>query len=72
ASYPATGSTGDGYRLAATAGHSIVPIRPALVPLETSGDAAGKMAGLKLRNIKVHLLVNSKRRKKSIRGNDIH
>lgn len=65
ASYPATGSTGDGYRLAVSAGHSIVPIRPALVPLETSGDAACKMAGLNLRNIKVHLLVNSKRRKKA-------
>ncbi len=65
ASYPATGSTGDGYRLAVSAGHSIVPIRPALVPLETSGDVAGKMAGLNLRNIKAHLLVNSKRRKKA-------
>jgi predicted Rossmann fold flavoprotein len=65
ASYPATGSTGDGYRLAVSAGHSIVPIRPALVPLETSGDAGGKMAGLNLRNIKAHLLVNSKRRKKA-------
>ena len=65
ASYPATGSTGDGYRLAVSAGHSIVPIRPALVPLETSGDEAGKMIGLNLRNIKVHLLVNSKMRKKA-------
>ena len=40
ASYPATGSTGDGYRLAASVGHSIVPIRPALVPLETAGNVA--------------------------------
>lgn len=61
ASYPATGSTGDGYRLAESAGHSIVPVRPALVPLETSGDAAGKMAGLNLRSINVHMLVNGKR-----------
>ena len=60
ASYPATGSTGDGYRLAVSAGHSIVPIRPALVPLETSGDAARKMAGLNLRNVNVHMLVNIK------------
>ncbi len=36
ASYPGTGSTGDGYRLAAEVGHNIVPIRPALVPLETA------------------------------------
>lgn len=65
ASYPATGSTGDGYRLAVSAGHGIVPIRPALVPLETSGDAARKMAGLNLRNVNVHMLVNSKKRKKA-------
>ena len=36
ASYPLTGSTGDGYRLAELAGHRIVPIRPSLVPLETT------------------------------------
>lgn len=40
ASYPGTGSSGDGYRLAAAAGHTIVPIRPALVPLETAGVIA--------------------------------
>ncbi|HID04165.1 MAG TPA: aminoacetone oxidase family FAD-binding enzyme, partial [Desulfobacterales bacterium] len=37
ASYPATGSTGDGYKLAKALGHTIVPIRPALVPLEIEG-----------------------------------
>jgi predicted Rossmann fold flavoprotein len=65
ASFPATGSTGDGYRLAESAGHDVVPIRPALVPLETSGHAAGKMAGLNLRNINVRMLVNNKRRKEA-------
>jgi predicted Rossmann fold flavoprotein len=65
ASFPATGSTGDGYRLAESAGHNVVPIRPALVPLETSGDAAGIMAGLNLRNINVRMLVNNKRRKEA-------
>ena len=65
ASFPATGSTGDGYRLAESAGHNVVPIRPALVPLETSGDAAGKMAGLNLRNVNVRMLVNNKRRKEA-------
>ncbi len=65
ASFPATGSTGDGYRLAESAGHNVVPIRPALVPLDTSGDAAGKMAGLNLRNINVRMLVNNKRRKEA-------
>ncbi|GAI78452.1 unnamed protein product [marine sediment metagenome] len=65
ASYPATGSTGDGYRLAASAGHSVVPIRPALVPLETFGDVAGKMEGLNLRNINVRMLVNDKKHKEA-------
>lgn len=53
ASYPATGSTGDGYRLAESVGHTIVPIRPALVPLETAGDVASRLEGLSLRNVTV-------------------
>ncbi len=65
ASYPATGSTGDGYQFAKSAGHTIVPIRPALVPLETAGSAAGKMAGLNLRNINVKMLVNNRKRKEA-------
>lgn len=63
ASYPLTGSTGDGYGLAKSAGHSIIPLRPALVPLETAGPEAGKMAGLNLRNIKVKMLVNGKKQR---------
>ncbi len=65
ASYPATGSTGDGYRLAQSAGHRLVPVRPALVPLETKGDATQKMAGLNLRNIKVRMHINGKKRKEA-------
>jgi predicted Rossmann fold flavoprotein len=65
ASYPATGSTGDGYRLGECAGHRIVPVRPALVPLETSGDSAEKMEGLSLKNISVRLIVNSRKRKEA-------
>lgn len=61
ASYPRTGSTGDGYRLAQNAGHTIVPIRPALVPLETHGNTAQRMNGLGLRNIRVRVLINNKR-----------
>jgi len=60
-SYPATGSTGDGYRLAAAVGHKIIETRPALVPLETAGNLAGKVAGLHLRNIAVSLLIDGKR-----------
>ena len=58
ASYPATGSTGDGYRLAEQAGHTIEPIRPALVPLETFGDVAAQLQGLSLRNVKVRLIID--------------
>ena len=58
ASYPATGSTGDGYRLAESVGHTIVPIRPALVPLETAGDIAPRLQGLSLRNVTVRVWVN--------------
>ncbi|MBW2636988.1 MAG: NAD(P)/FAD-dependent oxidoreductase [Deltaproteobacteria bacterium] len=61
ASYPDTGSTGDGYRLAETVGHTIVPIRPALVPLETAGDAAGRLEDLNLRNVGVRILVSGKK-----------
>jgi len=61
ASYAATGSSGDGYRLAEAVGHTIVPIRPALVPLEIAGSLTTPMDGLDLRNINVRLLVNGKR-----------
>jgi predicted Rossmann fold flavoprotein len=60
ASYPATGSTGDGYRLAESVGHTIVPIRPALVPLETAGGIAERLQGLSLRNAAVRLRVDGK------------
>jgi predicted Rossmann fold flavoprotein len=61
-SYPATGSTGDGYRLAQSAGHSIVPVRPALVPLETAGDVAQRLQGLSMRNVNVSVLVDGKKK----------
>lgn len=61
ASYPATGSTGDGYRLAQAVGHTIVPIRPALVPLETAGDIAARLQGLSLRNVTVSVWVDDKK-----------
>jgi len=60
-SYPATGSTGDGYRLARAAGHSIVPVRPALIPLETEGDVAPRLQGLSMRNVNVSVLVDGRK-----------
>ncbi len=61
ASYPGTGSTGDGYRLAAAVGHSIVPIRPALVPLETAGNIARQLQGLSLKDATISLWVEGKK-----------
>ncbi len=60
ASYPATGSTGDGYRLAESVGHKIVSTRPALVPLETAGDTAFRLQGLSLQYTATKLLVDGK------------
>ncbi len=62
-SYPVTGSTGDGYRLCESAGHRVIPTRQALVPLETSGDDAQRMAGLNLRNVNLRMLINGRKKK---------
>lgn len=51
ASYPKTGSTGDGYRLAKQAGHTITEIKPSLVPVECSGDVCARLQGLSLKNV---------------------
>ena len=56
ASYPTTGSTGDGYAMAASLGHTIVPPEGSLVPLETAGQDCQDMQGLSLRNCGVKLL----------------
>ena len=50
-SYPLTGSTGDGYRFARQAGHTIIPPRASLVPIETIEDWCAKAQGLSLKNI---------------------
>ena len=55
-SYPTTGSTGDGYAMAAELGHTIVPAEGSLVPLETAGQDAQDMQGLSLRNVAVKVL----------------
>ena len=55
-SYPLTGSTGDGYKLAEKLGHTITKIRPSLVPLECyNRNTCKKLQGLSLRNIKIEL-----------------
>ena len=55
-SYPATGSTGDGYTMAAELGHTITPLEGSLVPLEAAGTDCMAMQGLSLRNVSVKLL----------------
>ena len=59
ASYPTTGSTGDGYAMAKELGHSVVEPQGSLVPLETAGQDCQDMQGLSLRNVAVKL-VNAK------------
>ena len=56
-SYPLTGSTGDGYRIASELGHKIVKIKPSLVPLEVyEKEECKKMQGLSLRNVSIKLV----------------
>ena len=56
ASYPGTGSTGDGCRLAQRLGHHIVKLLPSLVPLETEDDWVKELQGLSLKNVRATLL----------------
>ncbi len=60
-SYPATGSTGDGYELARQVGHTIEKPIPALVPLETKGSVAQNLQGLNLKNVKAVVWVDGKK-----------
>lgn len=60
ASYPLTGSTGDGYRLAEGVGHSITDIRPSLVPIVTEESWVKDIMGLSLRNVEVSVVSKEK------------
>lgn len=59
-SYPATGSTGDGYTFARQCGHTIVPIRPALVPLVCDNNFIPELQGLSLRNVEIRVTQGNK------------
>lgn len=52
-SYPLTGSTGDGYELAKTLGHTVSSPKPSLVPLESEDDYCAQMQGFALRNVRL-------------------
>ncbi|MBP3506944.1 MAG: NAD(P)/FAD-dependent oxidoreductase [Lachnospiraceae bacterium] len=60
-SYPSTGSTGDGYRFAKTAGHTIQPCSPSLVPMETEETWCKEIMGLTLKNVSVTLSCGKKK-----------
>lgn len=59
-SYPLTGSTGDGYKLAKQAGHAITPLKPSLVPLETHEQWAKDLMGLSLKNVAISVKTKGK------------
>ncbi|MDU6767780.1 MAG: NAD(P)/FAD-dependent oxidoreductase [Veillonella sp.] len=59
-SYPATGSTGDGYMLAAQVGHKITDIRPSLVPIVTEESWVKDLMGLSLRNVELSIVAKNK------------
>jgi len=62
ASYPLTGSTGDGYTLARQAGHSITPLIPSLIPIVTEEKEPAEMMGLSLRNVRLDIYNTQKKK----------
>lgn len=61
ASYPKTGSTGDGYRMARKAGHTIVAVRPFLVPLVAKASWVKELQGVALKNVSATIYLNGKK-----------
>lgn len=59
-SYPVTGSTGDGYKLAKDLGHTITKIEPSLVPLTSHDEVCKELQGLSLRNVAIQLQICDK------------
>lgn len=68
-SYPATGSTGDGYLFARQLGHSVIPPRPALAPVRISDFAMAEIAGVSLDNKLIAIYRNNKKIKEQ--GGDV-
>lgn len=58
-SYKATGSTGDGYTFAKSAGHTITPILPSLVPLVSDDEDIPELQGLSLKNVSIKIIDNN-------------
>ena len=60
-SYPATGSTGEGHRMAREAGHTVTPLQGSLVPLREKGNLCARMQGLSLRNVSLTVFESGKK-----------
>lgn len=60
-SYPATGSTGDGYRFVKKLGHTVKPLKPSLVPIEIKEEWIKSLQGLSLKNVTLSAWINKKR-----------
>lgn len=60
-SYPSTGSTGDGYRMAECLGHTVKPCLPALTPIETREDWCAALQGLSLKNVELTMSCGTKK-----------
>lgn len=60
-SYPDTGSTGDGYKMASALGHTVTPLRGSLVPLVAAPELCSRMQGLTLKNVRLSVYDGSKK-----------
>ena len=60
-SYPATGSTGEGHRMAQAVGHTVTSLQGSLVPLRETGNRCARMQGLSLRNVGLTVFENNKK-----------
>lgn len=61
-SYPVTGSTGDGYRMAEELGHTVTELRPSLVPLNCHEGFCSRLAGLSLKNVTLSVFEGEKKK----------
>lgn len=61
-SYSLTGSTGDGYKIAESLGHTVTPLRPSLVGIECHEGFCTRLAGLSLKNVTLSLYENGKKK----------
>jgi len=62
-SYPATGSSGEGYKIVKKLGHTVSPVLPALVPIETEGSIAPELQGLSLKNVNASIWIDGRKYK---------